>query len=148
MIVLGFYSVCKFVFWREKDLEDLVYFGRLGVWGLGLLVTKGFDSEGIILWEFWCGFCEVLGGVGCGFLRGCVGCWEFRWRIDFFFLVLFLCSVNNILNRFFLFWIVFRWIKECVYGLKKYRNWGILRIFFFCYIFKNIIFNKNSSLDN
>lgn len=149
MTALGFYSVCKSAFWRrEKDLEDLAYLGRLGVWGLGLLAAKGFDSEGITPWEFWCGSCEVLGGVGCGSLRGCVGCWESRWRIDSFSLVLFLCSANNTSNRFLLPWTALRWIKECVYGPKKYRNWGISRIFFLCHISKNTIPNKNSSLDN
>lgn len=119
MTTLGFYSVCKSVLRRGRELEDLSYLGRLGVWGLGLLATKGFDSEGITPWEFWCGSCEGLGGAGCGSLRGCVGCWESGWRIDSFSLVLFLCSANNTSNRFLLPWTALRWVKECVLHVKE-----------------------------
>lgn len=129
-------TVCTSVLWkRERELLDGAYLGRLGVWGLGLLATKGFDSEGITPWEFWCGSCEVLGGVGCGSLRGCVGCWESGWRIDSFSLVLFLCSANNTSNRFLLPWTALRWVKECVYRpktttTKTTRNGGIAVIIF------------------
>lgn len=115
-----------------KELENSAYLGRLGVWwGLGLLATKGFDSEGITPWEFGCGSCEVLGGAGCGSLRGCIGCWESGWRMDSFSLVLFLCSASNTSNRFLLPWTALRWVKECVCGPKKDRNWGISVIIFF-----------------
>lgn len=95
------------------------YLGRLGVWGLGLLATKGFDSEGVTPWVFWCGSWDIRGGAGCGSLRGCSGCWESRWRIDSFSLVLFLCSANNTSNRFLLPWTALRWVKECVYRTKN-----------------------------
>lgn len=89
----------------------LAYLGRLGVWGFGLLATKGFDSEET------CGSCgSIRGGVGCGSLRGCGGCWESGWRINSFSLALFLCSANNTSNRFLLPWTALRWVKECVYN--------------------------------
>lgn len=88
----------------------LAYLGRLGVWGFSLLAKKGFDSEER------CGSCGIRGGVGCGSLRGCGGCWESGWRINSFSLVLFLCSANNTSNRFLLPWTALRWVKECVYN--------------------------------
>lgn len=144
-------TVCTSVLWkRERELLDGAYLGRLGVWGLGLLATKGFDSEGITPWEFWCGSCEVLGGVGCGSLRGCVGCWESGWRIDSFSLVLFLCSANNTSNRFLLPWTALRWVKECVYRPKttttktNNQKWRNRSNHFFCHTSKNTNANKKA----
>lgn len=106
---------------RQKSLDDFIYLGRLGVWGLGLVGTKGFDSVGITPWEFWCSSWEVLEGEGCGSLRGGICWWWSKWRSNSFSLVLLLCSASNKSNRFLRPCTALRWVRECVWKLKGNR---------------------------